>query len=85
MSGYIGAESPIVDGWLSTGDLGFFHQERLYITGRSKDVIVLRGQNHSLWILSTQWMVLPVCAQGARVAVGDITSAGEQLLVRRVP
>ncbi len=33
------------DGWLDTGDLGFFHQGQLYITGRAKDIIFVSGQN----------------------------------------
>ncbi|HZJ66785.1 MAG TPA: AMP-binding protein, partial [Kofleriaceae bacterium] len=32
--------------WLRTGDLGFVRGGRLYVTGRSKDVIILRGRNH---------------------------------------
>ncbi len=33
------------DGWLDTGDLGFMHEGQLYITGRSKDIIFVSGQN----------------------------------------
>jgi acyl-CoA synthetase (AMP-forming)/AMP-acid ligase II len=35
------------DGWLDTGDLGFVYQGDLYLTGRAKDVLILRGRNHS--------------------------------------
>ncbi len=34
------------DGWLDTGDLGFFHEGGLYIAGRSKDIIFINGQNY---------------------------------------
>lgn len=32
--------------FLRTGDLGFLMAEELFITGRIKDVIIIRGQNH---------------------------------------
>ena len=32
--------------FLRTGDLGFFHEKELYITGRLKDLIIVRGVNH---------------------------------------
>lgn len=32
--------------FLRTGDLGVIHQGSLYVTGRMKDLIILRGQNH---------------------------------------
>ncbi len=32
--------------FLRTGDLGFIKNEQLYITGRHKDLIIIRGQNH---------------------------------------
>lgn len=31
---------------LRTGDLGFIHEGELYVTGRIKDVIIVRGANH---------------------------------------
>ncbi len=31
---------------LRTGDLGFIHEGELYITGRLKDIIIVRGKNH---------------------------------------
>ena len=33
------------DGWFRTGDLGFLHQHELYLTGRSKDVLIVHGHN----------------------------------------
>lgn len=33
------------DGWLRTGDLGFFCDGRLYVAGRSKDMIIVKGEN----------------------------------------
>ena len=34
------------DGYLRTGDLGFVHEGELYVTGRLKDLIIIRGRNH---------------------------------------
>lgn len=34
------------DGWLKTGDIGFFYQGKLYISGRKKEIIFLNGQNY---------------------------------------
>jgi amino acid adenylation domain-containing protein len=33
-------------GWLNTGDLGFVRNQKLYVTGRAKDVIFIAGQNY---------------------------------------
>lgn len=33
-------------GFYRTGDLGFFYQEELFITGRIKELIIIRGQNY---------------------------------------
>ena len=33
-------------GFLRTGDLGFIHHGELFVTGRLKDLIIIRGRNH---------------------------------------
>ncbi|MGH9560387.1 MAG: thioester reductase domain-containing protein [Terracidiphilus sp.] len=39
-------DTPYEDGYLRTGDIGFVHEGELYICGRIKDMIILRGQNY---------------------------------------
>lgn len=34
------------DSWLRSGDLGFIHEDELYISGRIKDLLILYGKNH---------------------------------------
>src|SRR5690606_35136566 len=51
MDGYLErpTESAAVlsDGWLDTGDLGFVADGELYLTGRARDLLILRGRNHA--------------------------------------
>ena len=51
MDGYLGrpeaTASALVDGWLDTGDVGFLHEGELFLTGRAKDLLILRGRNHA--------------------------------------
>jgi fatty-acyl-CoA synthase len=46
MDGYLHGPSPIVDGWLHTGDLGLIHAGELYVTGRVHDMLIVYGQNY---------------------------------------
>jgi acyl-CoA synthetase (AMP-forming)/AMP-acid ligase II len=49
MAGYFenaeATEQVVRDGWLWTGDLGYFADQNLYVTGRAKDLIIVRGRN----------------------------------------
>jgi len=51
MEGYLGqpeaTRAVLRRGWLETGDLGFVLDGELYLTGRAKDVLIMRGRNHS--------------------------------------
>ncbi|MFI1536199.1 SDR family NAD(P)-dependent oxidoreductase [Streptomyces anandii] len=52
MSGYhnnpeANEESFTADGWFITGDLAFVHRGRLVVTGREKEVVVVRSANYS--------------------------------------
>lgn len=43
------------DGWLQTGDLGYFVDGEIVITGRSKDLILSHGRN--IWPQDLEWAV----------------------------
>ncbi|KAH8048729.1 ligase [Aureococcus anophagefferens] len=42
-------------GWLRTGDLGFFHEGELFVCGRLKDLLIVRGKNHYPQDLEKTW------------------------------
>jgi long-chain acyl-CoA synthetase len=59
----------IKDGWLYTGDIGRIDSEgNIFITGRKKDIIIVKGQNISPsdieWVLSRHPNVAEVAALG---------------------
>jgi acyl-CoA synthetase (AMP-forming)/AMP-acid ligase II/acyl carrier protein len=39
------ADAFVGDGWFDSGDLGFFRDRHLFITGRRKEIIIVRGAN----------------------------------------
>ena len=43
------------DGWLDTGDLGYWLGEQIVITGRAKDLIIVNGRN--IWPQDLEWSV----------------------------
>ncbi len=50
------------NGWFKTGDKGFFYEGQLYITGRVKDIIFVRGKNlysHDLENLAAKHSDIP--------------------------
>ncbi|MDH3743907.1 MAG: AMP-binding protein [Acidobacteriota bacterium] len=87
MSGYLGPSGETVaefaDGWLDTGDRGFVFSGELYLTGRAKDIIIVRGRNHSPEEVELALDPLPGVRTGCTAAVGHLEegAAGESLWV----
>lgn len=60
--------------WLRTGDLGLVHEGQLVITGRSKDIIFVNGQNYYPHDIETVALQVPAMELG-KVAAAGVTSA----------
>lgn len=85
-SGYFNAPEitaeTIRDGWLDTGDLGFFHEGELYIAGRVKDLIIIRGRNYAPQEIEELLSGIDGIRTGCVAAVGHwVDGSGEQLVV----
>jgi fatty-acyl-CoA synthase len=58
MKAYFGApeetaQALSADGWLDTGDIGYFLDGQIVITGRAKDLIIVNGRN--VWPQDLEW------------------------------
>lgn len=74
-------EQVIRNGWLDTGDLGFLHDGNLYISGRLKDLIIVRGRNYAPQEIE-DLLDLEGVRTGCVVAVAQqIGDEGEQLII----
>jgi acyl-CoA synthetase (AMP-forming)/AMP-acid ligase II len=69
------------DGWLNTGDLGYISEERLFITGRAKEMVIINGskfypQDIERLVGSTAGIY-----QGRSVALGYAEGSAEYVVV----
>lgn len=93
MAGYFGrpdlTDQTLHDGWLDTGDLGFSHAGELFVCGRRKDTIIIRGANHAPQDFEAALDGLPGVRTGCAVAVGFVPDGDEEealaLLVETTP
>ena len=67
------------DGWLDTGDLGFIEDGELFISGRAKDVVILRGSNYAPQEFEEALDGVAGVRPGCAAAVGVLTAEEEQL------
>lgn len=69
------------DGWLQTGDLGYLVDGELYVCGRLKDLIIVRGRN--FYPNDLEWVVseLPGVRRGNVVAFSIDGDSGEELVI----
>ena len=69
-------------GFLRSGDLGYIHENELYITGRLKDLIIIRGQNYYPSDIETIAVKAhPSLELGGTIAFGIDTIEGEKLVI----
>ena len=81
MRRYFGKEQDAAspDGWLDTGDLGFIDSGELFVSGRAKDLVILRGKNHAPQEFEDALDGLAGVRAGCAVAVGVPGDDGEEL------
>ncbi len=76
------ATARLYDGaWLDTGDMGYFLNGDIVITGRAKDLIIINGRN--IWPQDIEWAVEKVdgVRQGGVAAFSVDDGTGERIVV----
>ncbi len=71
-------EESFVDGWLKTGDLGYFAHGGLYLCGRAKDLIILNGKNYYPQDIEAVVSRAPGVRDGQCVAFGVLDQHGAE-------
>jgi acyl-CoA synthetase (AMP-forming)/AMP-acid ligase II len=72
-----GTARALQGGWLDTGDLGFVAGGELYVHGRAKDVVIVRGANHAPDEFESALVGLEGLRPGCAVAVGFVPPGGD--------
>jgi len=67
--------------FLRTGDLGFIHEQQLYITGRRKDLIIISGRNHYPQDIESTAIKSHVDIAGCQAVAFSIDSDNAECLV----
>jgi acyl-CoA synthetase (AMP-forming)/AMP-acid ligase II len=85
MAGYFGnpaaTAEALREGWLDTGDLGFIEGGELFICGREKEIIILRGKNHAPQEFEEALDGLEGVRPGCSAAIGRVGVEGEELML----
>jgi fatty-acyl-CoA synthase len=69
------------DGWLHTGDLGYLVEGELFVCGRLKDLVIIRGRNFHPHDIESAVRDLPGVRHGNVVAFGTSRRGDETLVV----
>ena len=69
------------DGWLDTGDLGYWLEGEIVVTGRAKDLIIINGRN--VWPQDIEWAIEArrLAKSGDAAAFSIDTGEGERVVV----
>ena len=69
------------DGWLNTGDLGYRVGDRLFLTGREKDLIIVNGRN--IWPQDLEYLAhqQPEVRPGDALAFGVPDADGDRVIL----